>query len=199
MGGQERPEEVGLVVQAGGRGHLAPVPADREAGQHGAGGDRRGEDLRGLPQGGLGDAEAQGDFGPGRQEAGRLGGRFHDGGPRGEEAGRLGRRGGRRVGGADEGQSGVQGRLVRQAHRQPGIRGRRRALQVRRLRLHRLRFVAGQGRHHLRQRHHHRRQGGGGRLREEVEGPQRGGEGQEEGGRRRQEGGGLQEGGGGCR
>merc|ERR1711933_550564 len=194
------------------------------------GGDRRGEDLRGFPQGGLGDVEAQGDLGSGRQEAGRLGGRLHDGRPRGqeagrlgrgqahrgqrgEEAGRLGRRGGRRVGGADEGQSGVQGRLERQAHlepglqgllggqedRQPGVRGGRRTLQVRRLRLHRLRFVAGQGRHHLRQRHHHRRQGGGGRLREEVEGPQRGGEGREEGGRRRQEGGGLQEGGGGCR
>merc|ERR1711972_1054613 len=111
-----------------------------------------------------------------------------------------GRRGGWRVGGADEGQSGVQGLLGGQEDRQPGVRGRRRAVQVRGLRLHRFRSVAGQGRHHFRQRHHHGRQSGGGRLCEKMEGLVRGGEGQEEGGGRRQEGGGLQEGGGGgCR
>merc|ERR1712060_134442 len=98
--------------------------------------------------------------------------------------------GGRRVGGAHEGQRGVQGRVVREEDRQPGVRGRRQAVQVRRLRLHRLRPVAGEGGHHLRQRHHHGRCIGGGRLRAEVEGPQRGGEGQEEGGGRCEEGGG---------
>merc|ERR1712039_1081741 len=115
-----------------------------------------------------------------------------------------GRRGGRRVGGAHEGQSGVQGRVVREAHlepglqrllggeedRQPGVRGRRRRLQVRRLRLPRLRPLAGEGRHHLRQRHRLRRRGRGRRLRQEVEGLERGREGEEEGRGRRQGGGG---------
>merc|ERR1712228_275862 len=106
------------------------------------------------------------------------------------------------------GQSSVQGGLVREAYlqpclqgclggqedRQPGVRGRRHAVLVRRLRLHRLRSVAGEGRHYLRQRHHHRRRGRGGHLPREVEGDQRGRESQEEGGGRRQEGRGRQEG-----
>merc|ERR1711920_630839 len=83
---------------------------------------------------------------------------------------------------------GLQGLLGGQEDRQPGVRGRRCRLQVRRLRLPGLRPLAGQGRHHLRQRHHLRRRRRGGRLRQEVEGRERGREGQEEGGGRCQEG-----------
>merc|ERR1712187_442506 len=127
------------------------------------------------------------------QEARRLGRGEAHGGQRGEEAGRLGRRGGRRVGGADEGQSGVQGRVVREAHLEPGLQGllggqEDRQPGVRGLRLPGLRSLAGQGRHHLRQRHHLRRRRRGGRLRQEVEGRERGREGQKEGGGRCQEG-----------
>merc|ERR1712100_426711 len=41
----------------------------------------------------------------------------------GDEARGLGRRGGRRVGGADEGQPRLQGRVVREAHLEPGVQG----------------------------------------------------------------------------
>merc|ERR1711920_473653 len=138
----------------------------------------------------------------GGQEASGLGGGEAHRGQRGQEARRLGRRGGRRVGGAHEGQSGVQGRVVREAHFEPGLQrllggqedsqsgvcGRRQHLQVRRLWVPGLRPLAGQGWRHLRQRHRLRRRRRGGRLREEVEGRERGREGQEEGGGRCQEG-----------
>ena len=48
---------------------LLQVPADPEAGQHRQGGDRRREDLRGFPEGGLGAPGPQGDQGPRGQEA----------------------------------------------------------------------------------------------------------------------------------
>ena len=52
--GQERPEKVGFGLQAGRRWHLACLPPDPEARQHGAGGSGWREDLRRIFEGGDG-------------------------------------------------------------------------------------------------------------------------------------------------